>query len=186
MPASDLELLDAWSADDQEAGNKLLERHFAALHRFFVNKVDRDVDDLVQRTMLECVKYRDRVAQAKSFRAYLFRIARNELYDYLHRRASRPVDFTVSSVIDLGTSLTARVDAQQREERVRVAMRHLPVELQVILELHYWEDLPGPELADALELPLGTAKSRLRKAKSELQRILARMELGLTPPTPAD
>jgi DNA-directed RNA polymerase specialized sigma24 family protein len=41
-------------------------------------------------------------------------------------------------------------------------MRHLPVDLQVILELHYWEDLPGPELSEALDVPLGTAKSRLR------------------------
>ena len=179
MSVSDLELLEAWARQDEAAGNTLLERYFPALHRFFVNKVDRDVDDLVQRTMLRCVAHRDSVVRAQSFRAYLFRIARNELYDYFSRRAARPVDFTNASVIDLGTTPSAKVDKEQREQRLRAALRHLPVELQVILELHYWEDLSGSELAEALEMPLGTAKSRIRKAKQELERILKRMELGL-------
>jgi RNA polymerase sigma-70 factor (ECF subfamily) len=182
---SDLELLKAWSSGDSVAGNALLERYFAPLHRFFVNKVDQEIDDLVQRTMLCCVQHQTKVAEARSFRAYVFRIARNELYDHLRRRvADREIDFTVSSVIDLGTSPSVRVDAEDRQQRVRQAMRGLPVDLQIALELHYWEDLSGSELAEALEIPLGTAKSRLRKAKQELERALKRAALGLTMPAP--
>ncbi len=175
---SDLELLHAWSRGDSQAGNVLLERYFGPLHRFFVNKVDQEIDDLVQRTLLRCVQHQSQVAKAQSFRAYVFRIARNELYDHLRRLvAAREIDFTVSSVIDLGTSPSVRVDAEDRQQRVRQAMRSLPVDLQIALELHYWEDLSGSELAEALEIPLGTAKSRLRKAKHELERVLKRAAL---------
>jgi RNA polymerase sigma-70 factor (ECF subfamily) len=44
----------------------------------------------------------------------------------------------------------------------------LPVDLQVALELHYWEDLSTAELAGILEIPQGTVKSRLRRAREAL------------------
>ena len=174
MSSTDLELLSAWAGGDSIAGNTLLERYFDPLHRFFVNKVDDEVEDLVQQTLMACVRHQDKLAKAQSFRAYLFRIARNELYDHLSKRHKRKVDFTVSSVLDLGTTPSVRVDARLRQERIRLAMQTLPVDLQVALELHYWQDLSGSELAEALDLPLGTVKSRIRKAKQELERAMAR------------
>ncbi len=175
MTASDLDLLSAWCEGDSRAGNALLERYFEPLRRFFVNKIDDEVEDLVQRTLMACVRHQARLAEARSFRAYLFRIARNELYDHLSRRARGKVDFTVASVLDLGTSASVKLDARVRHARLRMAMKKLPVDLQVALELHYWEDLSGSELAEALDIPLGTAKSRIRKAKQELQRALQRL-----------
>lgn len=175
MTPSDLDLLSAWCDGDRRAGNDLLERYWEPLQRFFVNKVDDEVEDLVQRTLMACVRHQARLAEARSFRAYLFRIARNELYDHLSRRARHKVDFTVASILDLGTSASAKLDARIRHERIRIAMKHLPVDLQVALELHYWEDLSGSELAEALDLPLGTVKSRIRKAKQELERLLERL-----------
>ena len=177
MAASDLDLLSAWCGGDSGAGNALLDRYYQPLRRFFVNKVDDEVEDLVQRTLMACVRHRERLADARSFRAYLFRIARNELYDHLARRARGKVDFTVASVLDLGTTASAKLDARIQHERLRMAMQHLPVDLQVALELHYWEDLSGSELAEALDIPLGTAKSRIRKAKQEIQRALQRIRV---------
>jgi len=56
VDTSDFELLDRWRAGDKPAGQALLARHFDSLCGFFASKTDRDADDLVQRTLLACVK----------------------------------------------------------------------------------------------------------------------------------
>lgn len=53
------------------------------------------------------------------------------------------------------------------------ALRAIPLDLQIALELHFWEDLSGPEMAEALEVPEGTVRSRLRRAK---EAVRAKME----------
>ena len=80
-PRSDAELLVAWRAGDEDSGRALLVRHFRPLTRFFRNKVDIGVEDLIQRTMLVCLEHADRLRDASSFRAYLFTTIRNTAYD---------------------------------------------------------------------------------------------------------
>jgi RNA polymerase sigma-70 factor (ECF subfamily) len=169
-------LLHAWASGDDEAGNALLERHFASLQRFFGTKTT-DIDDLVQRTLLACAEQRGRMASVSSFRAYLFGIARNELYDSLHRR-SRKIDPLETSVVDLGPTPSQIVSDAERSDAIVHAMQRLPLDLQVTLELHFWEQLTTAELADALEIPQGTVKSRLRRAKDALRGALARSTTG--------
>ena len=55
------------------------------------------------------------------------------------------------------------------------AMRRVPLDLQIALELHYWEDMTTAELAEVLEIPQGTVKSRLRRGREALQAELARL-----------
>jgi DNA-directed RNA polymerase specialized sigma24 family protein len=56
--ATDIELLEAWRGGDRRAGEQLFERHYAAVARFFRNKLEFGVDDLIQRTFLACVEGR--------------------------------------------------------------------------------------------------------------------------------
>ncbi len=166
--ATDLELLARWRADDPAAGSELFKRHFDGLYRFFANKVDSEAEDLIQRTMMACVRYRDNLAEIASFKAYLYTIARNELYRHLRGRRSEDIDFTVASIADLGPSPATVLGEQQRDRRLLGARRSLPVESQLLLELHYWEELSTAELATVLGVPQGTAKTRLRKARQQL------------------
>ena len=173
---SDLELLAAWQAGDTRAGNDLLRRHFAALHRFFAHKVDDEVDDLIQRTMLALVRSKQALREVASFRAYLFTVARHELYHHLsaRRRGRDALDFGSVSVADLGTSPSAMVARRDDQAQLLRALRTIPVELQLALELHYWEGLTTAELATVLAVPQGTAKSMLRRAREQLQVRLRR------------
>lgn len=174
---SDAELLVKWRAGDGSAGDALLARSFPLLFRFFRNKVGIDTEDLVQQTLLGCMSYRERMAESANFRAYLLRVARNRLYDYLRakgRKGDIDPDLGVSSVVDLGSRLS-HVAAKNQEHTLLVeAIRRLPVELQVPLELHYWEDLSASEVAEVLELPLGTVKTRLRRSRQLLKESLER------------
>jgi RNA polymerase sigma factor (sigma-70 family) len=165
---SDLELLERWRGGDQAAGSELFKRHFDGLYRFFINKVDAEAEDLIQRTLMACVRYRESLHGVTSFKAYLFTVARNELYRHLRKRKPEGVDFTTESVADLGPSPTTLLGERQRDRQLLGALRSLPVESQVLLELHYWEELSTSELAVVLDVPHGTAKTRLRKAKQLL------------------
>ena len=177
---SDLELLDAWRSGDDDAGNRLFDRHFASLYRFFRNKVGDGIDDLVQQTMMGCVNGRDRFRQDSSFRTYLFATARNILYQHFDRRGREErVDYGSVSVVDLGESPSRIVAARAEQKILAVALRRLPLDDQIALELYYWEALTGPELAAALELGEPAVRSRLRRALERLRSLIA--ELAASP-----
>ena len=83
--ASDFELLEAWKAGDDASGNLLVRRHFERIYMFFDSKVGGAVEDLTQRTFLACTTARDRIDPQRSFRTYLYGIARNQLLQYYTR-----------------------------------------------------------------------------------------------------
>lgn len=165
--ASDFELLDAWRGGDRAAGSALLRRHFDALVRFFSNKVDDGIEDLVQRTMLACIESRDRFRGDASFRTYVFQIARNEVYRHWRGRGSdrEQIDGGVTSLRDLGASPSRALVHQRRQQLLLDALRNIPLDYQIALELHYWDQLTTAELAEVLGVPQGTVKTRLRRAR---------------------
>lgn len=173
----DVELLERWCNGDAVAGNELFSRHFHAVLRVFRHKVEH-ADDLVQRTFLACIEHRDAIRDARRFRAWLLRIARNELYAHLRSRAGRAdLDTGITSLHHIGASLSSMVGQEERRGRLIAALRRIPLDYQCALELFYWEGLTGDELALALDIPVGTVRSRLR-----LGRKLLREQLDALPP----
>jgi RNA polymerase sigma factor (sigma-70 family) len=168
--ATDLELLDRWCSGDNDAGNQLVRQHFDSLYRFFDNKVGADSDELIQATFLACTKSRDKFRRQSSFRTYLFTLARNALYNYLRQRHRHRADIDVdeASIQDLGTSPTGRIARSQEHRLLLLALRSLPVEQQVLLELHYWEDLEAPELAEIFGVAVTAMRMRLTRARQAL------------------
>ena len=173
---ADAALLEAWRGGDGQAGRSLFQRYFERLLRFFWNKVDDEetAQDLVQETFLACVEGRDRLRDDASFASYLFRVARNRLASYWSARAARPLQTAVSSIVDAGGSPSSVVARGQNHARLLVALRRLPIDDQVLLELSYWEELSSAEIADVLEIPRGTVRWKLREARRSLQVSLER------------
>jgi RNA polymerase sigma factor (sigma-70 family) len=165
----DAELFDRWAAGDREAGDRLLRRHFPTVFKFLRNKVTSGVEDVIQATFLACVQAKDRFRRESSFRAFLLGLARLELFGY-YRRTHRDerIDGGVTALRDLGESPTAAL-VQREEQRVLLeAMRRIPIDLQIVLELFYWEKLNSTELGVVLDIPAPTVRSRLRRAKAAL------------------
>lgn len=169
--ASDVELLERWRAGDKQAGDLLVGRHFDSVCGFFENKTQGDIDELVQETFLACTRARDQFAQRSSFRTYLFTIARHQLYRYWRkrRRDGEALDFGVTSVADLATSPSKRMARSQRHKLLLQALRALPLDQQVMLELHYWEDMAIGELAEVFEATAGAMRVRLFRARQALR-----------------
>lgn len=172
--SSDEELLAAWGAGDAKSGEALLRRHFDALFGFFRNKLDDRglVEDLVQRTMLAAVRHRAGFRGGSSFRTWLFTIARHEICHELRRAQHRHehVDFAEMSVADLSSATpSGAIGRLQHERLLLLALRGIPLDLQIAIELTYWEGMSATDVAEVLEIPVGTVKSRLRRAREMLQ-----------------
>lgn len=168
----DLTLLMAWRAGDVAAGNALVRRYYHRVRHFFATKVDEDVDDLTQQTLLACVERTGRIVDGR-FAAYLFGIARNKLLHRLrhhHRHAARLDPLRTSAHALAGSSGFAV--RGQRERALLVALRRLPLDAQIALEMHYWEDMSIPEIGTVLDAPTGTVKARLARARAALRQHL--------------
>lgn len=173
---SDLELFALWRAGDNGAGSALIKRHFATLHRFFATKARGHEEDLIQTTFVACVEARDAFRGEASFRTYLFRIARLELFTHYRKRyRSSDIDFTITSIRDLGTSPSAALLRCQERELLEQALQQIALDQRIALELTYWEELAAPDIASVLGIPENTVYSRLRRAKGHLREALARL-----------
>ncbi len=110
---------------------------------------------------------------------WVFQLARNRRVD-LGRR-SRECYFALEdffAIADPTTGNDDRVDAAQLQERVRIALRTLPQEQFMLVQLAFFDGLSHSAIAQQLNLPLGTVKSRLRLACTRLHRVLT--AAGLT------
>lgn len=175
---SDAELLQKWRDGDRAAGNELAQRHFMSVYRFFVNKVSDEVDDLIQRTFLACVEGRDRVREGASLKAYLIGIARNQLLMYVRRRQRQDQPYDEVTVAELSGSPSAVMADREEEKILLQALRRIPLDLQTTVELYYWEQLPVQDIAEILEIPPGTVKSRLYRARDALRQAVSAMEVS--------
>ena len=172
LVSADLELLDRWRGGDDRAGSQLLRRQFDRLYRFFRTKVEPELlPELVQQTLLRCVEHRDRFRGDAGFSTYLYAIARSVLVGHYRRRArhDRIFDPAVVSIDDAGPRLSEAFVQREQHRLLLRGLRSLPVDHQVLLELHYWERLNGPALAEVLGVPEGTVRTRLRRAKQMLR-----------------
>lgn len=177
---TDEQLLRRWHDGSKAMGSLLFRRHFASIQRFFRNKVFADdIEDLVQQTFLGCLEGIDRFRGDASFRTYLFAIARRRLYSYLRARNRSKervdADLSITSVHDLGMTPSSAVAAARETILMLQAMQRLPVERQSLLELFYWENLRGHEIAEVLDIAPGTVRTRLFRARTELKEILDEM-----------
>lgn len=168
---TDHDLLRAWRTGDAAAGQQLINRHLEAILRFFSNKVPGAADDLVQKTFLACVEGVEVFEERASFRSYLFAIARNVLHRHYRdeHQAFDPLAVSVSALAADQRTPAERVTEKEEKRLLLHALRSLPLELQTLVELAYWEGLSDRELAEVVDVPAGTIKSRLRKARTQLE-----------------
>lgn len=177
---SDIDLLKSWRTGDSAAGQALFARYFRRIYRFFETKFEGEADELVQATFLACLRAKEQFRGDSAFSTYLFTIARHELYRKLNerRRDLERIDFEVTSVAELAVTPGSRMAAREDRFKLLTALRSLPVEQQVLLELHYWEHVEIAELSDIFDSPAVTIRSRLHRARNALRdRMLRDPEL---------
>ena len=148
--------------------------HMDALYRTARRLTSRssEADDLVQETLLEAFRGFASLRDPGRCRAWLFRIMRNRLFHLRERqraRAAAELDGPGAASGDLEREL---VDAGYSDE-VERALRSLPEEFRTALLLVSVEELSYEEVAEAMECPVGTVRSRVARARALLGAALA-------------
>lgn len=182
----DWELLEAWRAGDGAAGEALVGRYLEWLNRFFVNKVSNpeDVAELISETMLACTRGKETLRDSTAFGSFLFGAATNTLRRYYTKKVKRSRELDDFADICVGDAENPRsfasMLAMEQEARLLArALRKIPLDQQIVLELSYIEDLKGPEIAELLGVPQATVYTRLRRGKDKLRAVVA--ELASSP-----
>ncbi len=168
-------LVEAWRGGDKSAGAQLFDRHYPSVARFFRNKVGAHSSDLIQATFLACFEGLDRM-RSTNFRSYLFAIACNLLRKHYRSNSRARIDFGTVSVHDLDPSPSAVIVANAQHQQLLTALRRIPLDSQVVLELFYWESMTAVEIGETLDIPVGTAKTRIRRARQLLQQQMTALD----------
>ena len=160
---------------DRAAGQELFSRYYEAVSRFFVNKVGDASADLIQKTFLACLEGAGQFRGEGSFRSYVFAIAYRQLCRHYRDSRGNRVDLMTISTCDLDPSLSGIIVEREELRLFMAGLRTISFELQVVLELFYWEQCAVAEIAVALDIPMGTVKSRLRRGREQLRAAVERL-----------
>lgn len=168
----DLELLAAWRSGDKKAAGVILERYYKLIRRTVATKVpEAEVDDIVQKVVLALHEGRETFRGDALLKTYALKITRNMIASYFRRRRPAP-DVLGSSVRELGVGPSTLMLEQENQRLLLEALRSISIDDQLVLELHYWEKMTGPQLAQVFECPEPTIRSQLRRAKTRLRNQL--------------
>ena len=167
-PAIDPSLIDRARNGDLDAFETIVRARIEAVYRLTraILGDEADARDAAQETFLAAWRQLPRLRDPERFEAWLQRVAVNAARQTLRARGRRrvreiPSSFVATQPDPVADATGARADAAILD----AALARLPVEQRSILVLHHFEARSVAELATILDVPLGTAKSRLFRAR---------------------
>lgn len=160
------------------AFDELVDRYFREVYGFLCRFVGNptSAEDITQDAFVQVHLAADSFDASRSFRPWLYTIAANKARDHLRsrgRRKEHSLDATVGDedgpqLLDrlegADDAASSEIDGDERAQRVRELVEQMPDHLRLVLVLGYFQQMPYAEIADVLDIPLGTVKSRLHAA----------------------
>ncbi len=165
-------------AGDNDAFARLVERNQTGVYNLAL-RMTRDPEEAVDMTQETFLRAHGGACPASArrlkFSTWLYRIAYNVC---LSRRIVHPSTFADPDAADsipvpAGEEPPAMILRQERREWVVAAMNRLTPAYRLVLDLYYWRDCTYEEIAAILDLPMGTVKTHLFRAKAALRTLLA-------------
>jgi RNA polymerase sigma-70 factor (ECF subfamily) len=159
-------------AADRRLLDQLIEAHSAALYRYAWRLTGQasDAEDLVQQAFMMACRKLDQVREPDHARAWLFAVLRSCFLKSCRRQ--RPA---AAGGLELDLNEVAEVPPSPREidsDELQRALVQLPPEYRLVVTMFYFEHSSYKEIAERLELPIGTVMSRLARAKEKLRGLL--------------
>ena len=172
----------AGARDDTVANERvgaLVREHFAYVWRLCrrLGLPEADADDAAQQVFITAARRADDMRPG-SERAFLYGVAVNAAAKWRESRARRREDpeAELERLEDSVPSAEELLDRRNARVLLDALLDAMPMELRVVFVLYEIEQQTAPEIAEALEIPLGTAASRLRRARDDFAARLARLE----------
>ena len=185
---SDEQLMAAVMKGDQVALAALVTRHHAPLLGYLYRLVGGDrplAEDLVQETLLHVLRQRTYHAD-RPFKPWLYTIATNLARDYFKsaavRQRGRSGEEEEEALLQMSDSAPGPEEhalAAEQGGEVRAALAHLSEDYRVVVVLRFYQGFSLQEIAQTLQIPLGTVKSRLSVGVHRLHTVLAPAQEGV-------
>jgi RNA polymerase sigma-70 factor, ECF subfamily len=176
---ADRALLEAAAAGDF---GRLYEQHFAFAWRSLrlLGVADDLLEDAAQDVFAVVSRQLGEFAGRSSLRTWIFSIVQRTAANYRrrHRRKVLPLVPLGSSIVGSEPSPHAHAEALDAAERIERFAEGLDPDRRALFVLVLLEEVPAPEAARALELPLNTVYSRIRSLRTALERALSQQEVG--------
>jgi RNA polymerase sigma factor (sigma-70 family) len=173
----------AASVEHPEVFSTVFDRHFTAVHGYLVRRLGvLAADDVASETFTVAFINRHRYdsAAGADARPWLFGIAANlarrRRRDERRQLAAYRRTWTTEGLCDPIEEVVDRLDAAGTVRALASALAAMPARDREVLLLHAWANLEPTEIARALGLPPGTARSRLHRARNRLRDTIASLE----------
>lgn len=174
---SDSVLIERLRVNELDALGALFDRYYAQVYRTAV-AITRDsavAEDIAQDCFLKLHQYAYRIDVSLPLAPWLYRVTVNLSYTWISRRQKRRV--SLEALVDhlMSPSWHAPdqlAESSEVQHHVRQAISELPFNQRVVIVLHYLSALSLEEIAEILDCPVGTVKSRLYYARENLRRRL--------------
>ncbi len=162
---------------DMQALGELYERYKTRVFRTALAIThDRSAaEDILQECFLRVLRYADSLRTDIPLQMWLYRVAVNQSYTWVQRRKRyiRPLESILGLVAPLSLLPESFVERSELQDLVRRAIIRLPLSHRVVVVLFYLENLSLKEIAEVMEIPEGTVKSRLHYARRTLKKLLS-------------
>lgn len=170
---SDNEIIRRYLKGDEEALEVLIKRYLKPIYSF-VNKNIGDAEaaeDLTQEVFVKTWKNLKRFQQSRSFKSWIFTIARNTSIDFLRKKKTVPISLVEESLIDK-SDFVKDIEQKNTWANFKAALENLSPGYQTVVLLKQESGLTFQEMAKSLGEPLNTVKSRYRRALFMLKKLL--------------
>jgi RNA polymerase sigma-70 factor (ECF subfamily) len=178
--AGDHAALARMARGEGDAVAELYDRHARPIYSLALRILGdaTEAEDIVQEVFSQAWKQAARYSASRgAVGAWLLTLARSRAIDRLRAKRARPGDVSdervAGQLVDAGPTADSLVLSSEQVARVRAALDELPLLQRAAVELAYYEGLTHAEIADRLEQPLGTVKTRIRLAMMKLRDVLA-------------
>ena len=178
--AADHDALERMARGEHEAAAELYDRHGRLVYSLALRilRDQGDAEDVVQEVFSQAWRQASRYQASRGHVvAWLMNLTRSRAIDRLRSRRSRPEpiadDALVMQLPDLGQPVDEQLERAGYAAQIRAAVEELSLLQRVAIELAFYEGLTHAEIADRLELPLGTVKTRIRQGLLKLKDRLA-------------
>jgi RNA polymerase sigma factor (sigma-70 family) len=165
--------------------------HMEALKTFAFHLTynEDDADDLVQETYMKAHKFIDNYVEGTNAKAWLFKILKNSYINEYRKRVKKPTQVNLDDVASLKSSDESKNQTYEdlREEifdyslgdEVTIALMSLPEEFREVILMCDIENFSYDEISKTIDLPIGTVRSRLFRARNMLKDKLKKYALDL-------
>lgn len=173
--ADDRRLVELVLEGDDTAFEYLFNRYREAIRRLFVARLGgvNDADDLLQETFIKVYINIARYSPEYTFGQWVYTIARNTFVDFMRRKQDEEsIDERFTSPAATSPTPEERVINQQQRTQFEVYLDRLTPRYRQLIVMRFFDELSYEEIAQKLNLPMGTVKTQIHRARSKMCRMI--------------